>query len=149
MPQLVDRRIAGPFRIGDETWTPLPILHGSASILGFRVGGLAYMTDASAIPDATWPLLEGVDTGVRASEARMLLAPVLRQLGERDRRILYRRFFDDAARAGAHTVRAVTSPVNTTSIAFHRAAGFTVSPVEPDYDGPGHDRVCFSRTLPC
>ena len=62
---------------------------------------------------------------------------------------LYRRFFDDAARVGAHTVRAVTSPVNTTSIAFHRAVGFTVSPVEPDYDGPGHDRVCFSRTLPC
>ena len=62
---------------------------------------------------------------------------------------LYRRFFDDAGRAGAHTVRAVTSPVNTASIAFHRAVGFTVSPVEPDYDGPGHDRVCFSRTLPC
>lgn len=39
-------------------------------------------------------LLEGADTGVRASEARMLLAPVLRQLGERDRRILYLRFFE-------------------------------------------------------
>ena len=61
-PQLVDRRIVGPFAIGDEAWTPLPILHGNAPILGFRVGGLAYMTDASAIPDATWPLLAGVDT---------------------------------------------------------------------------------------
>ena len=61
-PNLIDRRIDGPFKIGDETWTPLPILHGNAPILGFRVGGLAYMTDASAIPDATWPLLEGVDT---------------------------------------------------------------------------------------
>lgn len=39
-------------------------------------------------------LLEGGDTGMRASEARMLLAPVLRQLGERDRRILYLRFFE-------------------------------------------------------
>jgi RNA polymerase sigma-B factor len=39
-------------------------------------------------------LLEGADTGLRASEARMLLAPVLRQLGERDRRILYLRFFE-------------------------------------------------------
>ena len=61
-PQLIDRRITGEFAIGDERWTPLPILHGSASILGFRVGDLAYMTDASAIPDATWPLLDGVDT---------------------------------------------------------------------------------------
>src|SRR3954447_18641705 len=39
-------------------------------------------------------LLQGEDTGVRASEARMLLAPVLRQLGDRDRRILYMRFFE-------------------------------------------------------
>jgi RNA polymerase sigma-B factor len=39
-------------------------------------------------------LLEGEDTGVHASEARMLLAPVLRELGERDRRILYLRFFE-------------------------------------------------------
>jgi ribosomal protein S18 acetylase RimI-like enzyme len=60
---------------------------------------------------------------------------------------LYQRFFDDAGSAGAHTVRAVTSPINTTSIAFHRALGFAVSPVASDYDGPGHDRVCFTRTL--
>ena len=62
---------------------------------------------------------------------------------------LYTRFFDDVARAGAHTVRAVTSPINTTSIAFHRALGFAVSPIAPDYDGPGHDRVCFTRSVPC
>jgi len=39
-------------------------------------------------------LLPGEDTGLRASEARMLLAPALRRLGERDRRILYLRFFE-------------------------------------------------------
>jgi phosphoribosyl 1,2-cyclic phosphate phosphodiesterase len=60
-PQLVDRRIEGPFRIGTQTWTPLPILHGRATILGFRVGSLAYCTDASDIPDSTWPLLEDLD----------------------------------------------------------------------------------------
>ena len=60
---------------------------------------------------------------------------------------LYDHFFDDAGSAGAHTVRAVTSPINTASIAFHRALGFAVSPVEPDYDGTGHDRVCFTRTV--
>ena len=41
----------------------------------------------------------------------------------------------------------MTSPINTPSIAFHTALGFTVSPVEAHYDGPGHDRVCFTRTL--
>src|SRR3954454_8410439 len=39
-------------------------------------------------------LLEGEDTGLQASEARMMLAPVLQQLSERDRRILYLRFFE-------------------------------------------------------
>jgi GNAT superfamily N-acetyltransferase len=61
---------------------------------------------------------------------------------------LYRRFFAEAARAGAATIRAVTSPANTPSIAFHTALGFTVSPVRPDYDGPGNDRVGFTRAVP-
>lgn len=61
-PQLVDRRIRGPFEIDGVRWTPIPIHHGKAVILGFRVGGLAYCTDASGIPDASWPLLEGLDT---------------------------------------------------------------------------------------
>lgn len=39
-------------------------------------------------------LLEGEDTGLRASEARLLLGPVIRRLGERDRRIVYLRFFE-------------------------------------------------------
>ena len=37
--------------------------------------------------------------------------------------------------------------MNTQSIAFHAALGFDVSPVRADYDGPGHDRVCFTRRL--
>lgn len=61
-PMLVDRRIDGPFKIGEEAWTPLPIRHGRADILGFRVGDLAYMTDASGVPDETIALIEGVDT---------------------------------------------------------------------------------------
>jgi ribosomal protein S18 acetylase RimI-like enzyme len=63
-------------------------------------------------------------------------------------RTLYRRFLDDVARAGARTVQAVTSPINTQSITFHTALGFTVSPLVPDYDGPRHDRVCFTLALP-
>ena len=29
--------------------------------LGFRVGGMAYIPDVSDIPDATWPMLAGLD----------------------------------------------------------------------------------------
>ena len=31
-------------------------------ILGFRIGSFAYLTDCSAIPDGSWPMLEGVRT---------------------------------------------------------------------------------------
>ena len=31
-------------------------------ILGFRFGSFAYLTDCSAIPDESWPLLAGVET---------------------------------------------------------------------------------------
>ena len=41
---------------------PVPIIHGSRPILGFRVGTFAYLTDCSAIPDSSWPLLAGVRT---------------------------------------------------------------------------------------
>ena len=41
---------------------PVPILHGSRPILGFRIGSFAYLTDCSAIPDTSWPLLAGVRT---------------------------------------------------------------------------------------
>jgi ribosomal protein S18 acetylase RimI-like enzyme len=71
-------------------------------------------------------------------------------------RDLYTRFFAQATKAGRRTVRAITSPTNTGSIAFHRAMGFDIEPgdrevdgvsVHSDYDGPGQDRVCFRRRL--
>lgn len=40
---------------------PLAIRHGDATILGFRVGAVAYLTDCNGIPDETLPLLEGLD----------------------------------------------------------------------------------------
>ncbi len=42
--------------------TPLPIKHGMLDILGFRVGDCAYMSDISALPEATLPLLENLET---------------------------------------------------------------------------------------
>lgn len=38
------------------------MLHGRRPILGYRIGSFAYLTDCNAIPDESWPLLEGVRT---------------------------------------------------------------------------------------
>ena len=54
-------------------------------------------------------------------------------------RELYERFF--AAVAPRRIVRAVTSPANERSVAFHRALGFEVERVDEDYDGHGEARV--------
>jgi ribosomal protein S18 acetylase RimI-like enzyme len=56
-------------------------------------------------------------------------------------RQLYERFF--AAVAPRSVVRAVTSPLNERSIAFHRAIGFEVEQVVEDYDGQGSARALF------
>ncbi len=61
LPQLATFTLAGAFSLGHATFVPVPVWHGKRSILGFRVGAFAYLTDCSAIPDASWPLLEGVD----------------------------------------------------------------------------------------
>ncbi|HWE93645.1 MAG TPA: MBL fold metallo-hydrolase [Tepidisphaeraceae bacterium] len=60
-PHLVHRPITGPFQIGPTTWTPIKLLHGEMPVLGFRIGNLAYCTDVSAIPEESFPLLEGLD----------------------------------------------------------------------------------------
>lgn len=40
---------------------PIPVLHGHQSIVGFRFGAVAYITDVSEIPEASFALLEGLD----------------------------------------------------------------------------------------
>jgi ribosomal protein S18 acetylase RimI-like enzyme len=60
-------------------------------------------------------------------------------------RALYERFF--AAVAPRTVVRAVTSPVNERSVAFHQALGFEIERVDRDYDGRGEPRVLLVRHL--
>jgi predicted GNAT superfamily acetyltransferase len=63
-------------------------------------------------------------------------------------RLLYERFFGLAAADGRRVVRAITSQVNSGSIAFHTAMGFTVTGPVDDYDGPGSAKMLFERRLP-
>jgi phosphoribosyl 1,2-cyclic phosphate phosphodiesterase len=62
IPKLAPHEIDGPFDIGGVRVVPVPLLHGSRPILGFRFGSLAYLTDCSALADEAWPLVTGVDT---------------------------------------------------------------------------------------
>jgi phosphoribosyl 1,2-cyclic phosphate phosphodiesterase len=62
VPKLVLNRITNePFAVLDERVTPIPLEHAGMIVLGFRIGGVAYCTDVNRIPDASWPLLEGLD----------------------------------------------------------------------------------------
>ncbi len=62
IPMIDLRTIDGPFMAGDFFVQPVPVMHGFAPILAFRIGGLAYMTDCSFIPESSYAHLEEVDT---------------------------------------------------------------------------------------
>lgn len=96
-------------------------------LAGFCVGFLSH-----AQPDVAYIQFAGV-------------APERRGAGLARR--MYESFFALAAVNGRSVVRAVTAPVNTTSIAFHSAMGFTVTGPVQDYDGPGSAKMVFERRL--
>lgn len=100
---------------------------GEPRFVGFLVGFPSPADDSSA-----YVHFVGVDPDARGSG-----------LG----RALYQAFFDAMRADGRTEVHAVTSPVNTGSIEFHRSLGFSVAGPIVDYDGAGADRVVFSRSL--
>ncbi|PTX53464.1 phosphoribosyl 1,2-cyclic phosphate phosphodiesterase [Gemmobacter caeni] len=68
-PPILDlNTIDGDFTIdgagGPIVLTPFLADHGSIDALGFRIGGLAYLPDAVAIPEASWPALAGLEIWV-------------------------------------------------------------------------------------
>jgi phosphoribosyl 1,2-cyclic phosphate phosphodiesterase len=62
LPQIDLHTIDGPFAIQGVAVQPIPLMHGSRPIIGFRFGDFAYLTDTNQIPDPAWPLLGGVKT---------------------------------------------------------------------------------------
>jgi GNAT superfamily N-acetyltransferase len=70
-------------------------------------------------------------------------------------RQLYNHFTIFALAHGCKQLKAITSPVNTLSIAFHRSIGmmpvgdYIVDgvPIIKDYSGPGKDRVIFMKDI--
>lgn len=61
-------------------------------------------------------------------------------------RRLYERFTSAARERGAVSLKAVSSPANEGSVAFHRRLGFEQTLVE-DYGGAGRPRVVMRRPL--
>jgi phosphoribosyl 1,2-cyclic phosphate phosphodiesterase len=62
VPDLRLWRLGGPFSLGRQEIVPVPVLHGPWTILGFRVGKFAYLTDCNAVPESSMALLGGLDT---------------------------------------------------------------------------------------
>jgi len=62
IPKVEAHDIDGPFAVAGVRVVPVPLWHGRLPILGFRFGDCAYLTDCSATPDDSWPLVAGVDT---------------------------------------------------------------------------------------
>ncbi|MEI6668065.1 MAG: MBL fold metallo-hydrolase [Acidobacteriota bacterium] len=62
LPRIQLQTLTGPLEIGGHQIVPVPIWHGPQMILGYRVGGFAYLTDCSGLPDDSWPLLDRLDT---------------------------------------------------------------------------------------
>lgn len=62
VPQLGFRRIStSPFEVLGARATPIRLVHGTASILGYRFGNVAYCTDTKLVPEAAAALLQGLD----------------------------------------------------------------------------------------
>lgn len=60
-PALALHRIDGPFAINGHAIVPVPVPHGRTTVLGFRFGRFAYVTDAAQVPPASRDLLRGLD----------------------------------------------------------------------------------------
>jgi phosphoribosyl 1,2-cyclic phosphate phosphodiesterase len=61
IPKLRLHEIDRPFQLFGATVIPIPLMHGKALILGYRIGNFAYLTDCSAIPDESFDLLGGLE----------------------------------------------------------------------------------------
>jgi phosphoribosyl 1,2-cyclic phosphate phosphodiesterase len=61
LPGVELHEIDGPFDLFGLKITPIPAMHGSQPVLGFRFGKAAYLTDFSRVPETSKALLAGLD----------------------------------------------------------------------------------------
>ena len=61
LAQVELKNLDGPFELFGVRVQPVPVIHGDAEICGFRLGSMAYLTDFSEVPEASYPQLQGLD----------------------------------------------------------------------------------------
>ncbi len=61
VPSVVLKEIDGPFELLGVKITPIPLVHGEMTVLGFRFGRGAYLTDFNSVPESSLALLQGLD----------------------------------------------------------------------------------------
>ena len=111
-----------PVRIAGVDVTAVPVPHGPVTVYGYRIGSLAYVTDAQAMPDAAIAALRG---------ARVL---VINALFHRPHpsHLSVQEAIDAARRIGAQ----LTYLTHLTHESFHAALEAELPPgIAPAYDG--------------
>jgi phosphoribosyl 1,2-cyclic phosphate phosphodiesterase len=53
--------VSGPFFVAGVEVIPVPMFHGKMPVLGYRIGGFAYLTDTNQIPDESLELLKDLE----------------------------------------------------------------------------------------
>lgn len=61
VPVLSVNPVSSEFEVLGLRVAPIPIKHGHSDIFGYRIGNMAYLTDASEIPESSLELLHGLD----------------------------------------------------------------------------------------
>ncbi|MDR0710564.1 MAG: MBL fold metallo-hydrolase, partial [Spirochaetaceae bacterium] len=77
-PRIIPIVLESTLNIGNLGFTPVPLKHGALDIFGWRITEagrgrnaapeaartVVYMTDTSAVPETSWPLIRGADTHI-------------------------------------------------------------------------------------
>jgi riboflavin kinase/FMN adenylyltransferase len=61
VPSVILKEIDGPFELLGVKITPIPLVHGEMTVLGFRFGRGAYLTDFNSVPESSLALLQDLD----------------------------------------------------------------------------------------
>lgn len=64
VPAIELHGVAGPFCFGRQEIVPIPLPHGPWTVLGYRIGAFAYLTDCNRLPDEAIARLQGVEAVV-------------------------------------------------------------------------------------
>lgn len=69
-PQMTAFPITGAFTLFGLQVEPIPLLHGTMNVFGYRFGPAAYLTDCNQIPESSCAMLQGLDLLILSAVGR-------------------------------------------------------------------------------